>query len=63
MCLILKRDEASNELQYYAGASLIAPGVVLSAAHYLNEVNLDDLVVRCGDWDIKTNQVGSEHSS
>ena len=36
-----------------AGASLIAPGIVLTAAHWVVDLNKNELRVICGDWDIK----------
>jgi len=40
---------------YISGGSLIAPNVILTAAHYVSGVDLSILTVRCGEWntDIK----------
>ena len=41
---------------YLCGASLIAPQVVLTSGHCVNDTeNLQDiLTVRCGEWDTQT---------
>ena len=36
---------------YLCGASLIAPQVVLTAGHCVNNTETDKLVIRCGEWD------------
>ncbi|KAH8275329.1 hypothetical protein KR026_005135, partial [Drosophila bipectinata] len=40
--------------QYFAAGTLLAPGIVLSAYHIMNEVNLEDLRIRAGDWDLNS---------
>ena len=41
---------------YLCGASLIAPQVVLTSGHCVNDTeDLNDrLVIRCGEWDTQT---------
>merc|ERR1711981_569027 len=51
-----QQEEEEEILVFQAGASLIAPGVVLTAAHKVAEFEIGsglagDLVVRCGEWD------------
>ena len=36
---------------YVGGASLVAPGVVITAAHRVQNLKPEHLVVRCGEWD------------
>jgi len=60
VCAILKSvtvGEADEYVQVYlCGASLIAPQVVLTSGHCVNDTeNLQDiLTVRCGEWDTQT---------
>jgi len=48
--------EEEEILVFLAGASLIAPGVLLTAAHKVQDLmaNPGNLVVRCGEWDTQT---------
>ncbi|KAH8251337.1 hypothetical protein KR032_008450, partial [Drosophila birchii] len=41
-----------NNDRYIGGGSLIAPGVVLTVAHFLEEKFEAEIVVRAGDWDL-----------
>jgi len=51
-----QQQEEEEILVFQAGASLIAPGVVLTAAHKVIDFvgQRDKLVVRCGEWDTQT---------
>ena len=46
---------------YLCGASLIAPQVVLTAGHCVNNTETDKLVIRCGEWDTQTQQEELPH--
>jgi len=53
-CLIL--DTSTNkEGKFVGGASIISPGVILTAAHKVEHIKLPDIKVRCGDWDLTNN--------
>lgn len=39
---------------YLSGGSLIAPNVILTAAHYVTDVTPSDVSVRCGEWNTET---------
>merc|ERR1712004_336341 len=58
-----QQEEEEEILVFQAGASLIAPGVVLTAAHKVAEFegNPGDLVVRCGEWDTQTTGEPLDH--
>lgn len=45
---------SDGEPEYIGGGSILAPNVVLTVAHKVNKVNPEDLVIRAGDWDLKT---------
>ncbi|XP_016954726.1 phenoloxidase-activating factor 2 [Drosophila biarmipes] len=47
--------------EYFGGGSLIAPGVVLTAAHLLANKNANGIVVRAGEWDMASNQEANPH--
>jgi hypothetical protein len=54
MCAILNKSQVGGrEVNLYVGgASLIAPGVVLTGAHVVNDiVDYSNVKVRCGEWD------------
>jgi len=52
VCMIMRKNTAGSDA-FLGGASLIAPGIVVTAAHKVNAINPSDMVVRCGDHDIK----------
>jgi len=52
VAIMLTSDE---EPEYIGGGSILAPNVVLTSAHKVHNSNPDELVIRAGDWDLKTN--------
>ena len=50
-CLLYKINRFDN-YEFIGGASLISPGVILTAAHKIANLARDKIMVRCGDWDI-----------
>jgi secreted trypsin-like serine protease len=54
MCILLSPNGSgprSHQDSFLGGASLIAPGIVLTAAHKVDRISPSLLVVRCGVWD------------
>jgi len=58
MCAVLKKDIIGGEERnlYTCGASLIAPGVIMTAAHCVRDIPAEQLRVRCGEWDTQGTQ-------
>lgn len=55
-CLIYKKRR--SRLDPVGGATLIAPGVLVTAAHKIIDNNLEPrhLLVRCGEWDVSRDE-------
>jgi len=47
---------------YLSGGSLIAPNVVLAAAHYITGWTKEDVSVRCGEWNTDKNKKPVNHN-
>uniref|UniRef100_A0A6P4EP11 Phenoloxidase-activating factor 2 n=1 Tax=Drosophila rhopaloa TaxID=1041015 RepID=A0A6P4EP11_DRORH len=46
---------------YLGGGAIISPEVVITAKHVLDNITEDQLIVRAGDWDLKTNSEQFPH--
>jgi len=58
-----EQEQEQEILVFVAGASLIAPGVVMTGAHKVLDYtgNPGELVVRCGEWDTQTESEPLDH--
>ncbi|XP_031359219.1 phenoloxidase-activating factor 2-like [Photinus pyralis] len=54
MLAILNKNPGPDGLSSICGASLIAPNVVLTGAHCVQNVRSSDIKVRAGEWDTQT---------
>ena len=46
---------------YLCGASLLAPQVVLTSGHCVNNTETEKLVIRCGEWDTQNQDEALPH--
>jgi len=50
-CIIYKKTTGgSQDKEFLGGASLISPGIVVTATHKVNLLAPSQILVRCGDW-------------
>ncbi|XP_040570233.1 phenoloxidase-activating factor 2-like [Lepeophtheirus salmonis] len=64
MCAVLEVQAVAygeDINKYVCGASLIAPGVVLTGAHCVDKISKEKMKVRCGEWDSQKEIEPSEH--
>jgi len=47
-------EDGEKKLVFLCGGSLIRDNVILTAAHYVIKLKVEDLVVRGGEWDLHT---------
>ena len=53
VCMLIMRKNTTGNDAFLGGASLITPGIVVTAAHKVNSVSPSEIIVRCGDRNIK----------
>jgi len=54
--------KSDEPVSFLGGASLIAPGVILTAAHEVVDFAKEKLKVRCGDWDRESEREPRNHA-
>jgi len=52
VCILMKINSVGKD-EFIGGASLISPGIVITAAHKVNGLDPKIIKVRCGDWNVK----------
>jgi len=60
-CLILEIEKDGVGERLVGGASLIAPKVIVTAAHILKRFKPEEIIVRCGEWNIADTDERYEH--
>ncbi|KAF5276066.1 hypothetical protein FQA39_LY00862 [Lamprigera yunnana] len=54
MCVILKKTPTADGTSAVCGCSLIAPNVILTGAHCVENIKSSDIKIRAGEWDTQT---------
>jgi len=60
VCILMK-IVTGGEDEFIGGASLIASGIVITAAHKVNGLQPKQIKVRCGDWNVKNPDEYKKH--